>query len=414
MPYRTIVTMDVVVIGAGVSGLAAAQELVAARVHVTILEARDRIGGRILTARGERLPVPAELGAEFVHGRAPEIFDVAQRAALPVCEVSGEHWCASDDGASGPCPDFPWETVSRVMQEHSEPDRPFAAVLPHLPKRLRARAASYVEGFNAALKERISVQSLLKDEEASEAIDNDRAFRLLCGYDRVAEALLPTEATLHLDTAVREIRWEAGRVEAVTANGSFAAARAVVTLPLGVLHANAVRFTPEPVDTLHAASRLDAANAVRVTFQFRRAFWPEFGFLHSGDPAFPTWWSTRPVQAPMIVGWAAGPRFDRYIGAAPEAVAAEALAALRRLVGSNEIPEAFYTHDWQADSWARCAYSYVPAGAMDSRARLARPVAGTLYFAGEAAETEGHSATVHGAIASGRRAARNILEEQDA
>ena len=402
--------MTILIIGAGAAGLAAAHDLCAAGHEVTILEARHRIGGRIHTSRDPRLPLPAELGAEFVHGRSPEIFDIVWRTALPACAVADEHWCV-EEGPPKPCEGHSLDRVFEKMREAAGPDRTFAEFLTEIEPELRPWAASYVEGFNAARKERISLQSLVKDQAAADAIDGDRSFRILPGYDRVPQALLPEAADLHLNTTVREMSWSRGLVEAITARGALRGSRAVITLPLGVLQANDVKFDPEPVDMLHAAHRLATGDAARVTFLFDRPFWPEMGFLHSFDPAFPTWWTTLPVHTAMITCWAAGPRFDRYVGKDGEFVAHEALAAMSRLFRQDRVPQAFFYHDWHADPFARGAYSYVPVGALDAREKMAAPVDDTLYFAGEATETEGHSATVHGAIASGRRAARQILRQ---
>ena len=120
------------------------------------------------------------------------------------------------------------------------------------------------------------------------------------------------------------------------------------------------------------------------------------------------------MRTPILTGWSAGPRADTLLAESEAIVierALEDLASITRVAAPKlrELLEAAYFHDWHADPFSRGAYSYVPAGALRERAVLARPVADTLYFAGEATELNGHSATVHGAIASGQRAAQQIL-----
>lgn len=410
--------MDVLIIGAGVAGLAAARELCAQGHNITILEARDRVGGRILSVHESRLPVPAELGAEFVHGRPPEIWDLIRERALAACDVVGEHKAVRAD-ISEPLEEVPIDPVFESMRRFTEPDRTFEAFLRECPcdEEAKRRAARFVEGFNAARKERISVQSLVQDDDAAAKIDGDRAFRILNGYDSVPKMLLPPEARMELGAAVREVRWRRGSVEAVTERGVFRAERAIITVPLGVLQAGAIRWTPEPRSVLTAACSLATGDVFRITFLFRERFWEDdvdFSFLHSMNPNVPTWWSTLPVRAPMLTGWAAGPYFDRYLDRPAEESAARAQDVLARLLRMDaaEVRRqtvAWYFHDWHADPWSRGAYSYTPAGALPARAAMAAPVEDTLYFAGEATETEGHSGTVHGAIASGRRAARQML-----
>jgi monoamine oxidase len=117
----------------------------------------------------------------------------------------------------------------------------------------------------------------------------------------------------------------------------------------------------------------------------------------------------------VITGWSAGPKADALLGKSKTEVVARAMESLRRIAGggrpSTPLPAvaAAYLHDWSADPLFRGAYSYVPAGKMGARARLAAPVEETVYFAGEAANTRGHSATVHGAIESGVSAAQSAI-----
>lgn len=171
---------------------------------------------------------------------------------------------------------------------------------------------------------------------------------------------------------------------------------------------------------MSAARALRFGHVLRLVLRFREAFWESnrdisaAGFLFSDERLFPTWWTPLPVHAPMLTGWSAGPHADELLGQSRSVVVSEAIATLARVTGRarerlNGLVEAAYAHGWDEDPFALGAYSYVPAGALAARKRLAEPVAETLYFAGEAANLNGHSGTVHGAIASGKRAALQCI-----
>ena len=414
---------DVVVIGAGAAGLAAAHDLAEGGFSVVILEARDRPGGRIFTVRDPVLPLPVELGAEFVHGKPREIWDLIAAAPLAVCDISGGHWCF-DDGYLTRCNDL-FAGVEPIFDRMSEaPDQTFEQFLSgcDCDKSAKPWATAYVEGFNAARKERISVAALAQEAAAADTIDGDRSFRILSGYDRVPRRLLRrSRAEVHLNAPVTEIHWEAGHVSASGPAGAIQARCALVTVPLGVLQAHAIRFSPEPAGVLDAASRLEMGRVFRITLRFRERFWEgrkeleDLSFIHSLESWFPTWWTMMPLRVPVLTAWAAGPWAEPLMGCDGTQLCNRAVDTLARILATDRdkisgLLAGYYTHDWQADPFARGAYSYVPAGALDARAALAEPVGDTLYFAGEAANLSGHGATVHGAIESGRHAARRIME----
>jgi monoamine oxidase len=227
---------------------------------------------------------------------------------------------------------------------------------------------------------------------------------------------------VRLNSIVESIEWSRGtatvRVRSALdgSRETLRAGRVVITVPLGILQAGSIHFDPEPADILDAARSLEFGEVYRVTLRFSRAFWadnPEIsgaGFLFSEEPVFPTWWTTLPFETPVITGWSAGPKAAPLRGRPATEVITAAVATLQRIV---ERPPArlenAWFHDWFADPFSRGAYSYVPAGALAARRKLAEPVEDTLYFAGEATDLEGYGGTVHGAIASGRRAAAQIL-----
>lgn len=184
-----------VVVGAGAAGLAALRELDRAGNRVLCLEARNRIGGRILTIRDPLSPAPIELGAEFVHGRPPEIWEIIRSGRLTAYDCA-DRAVHLEEGKPKSADDA-WESVDRVMSDMQAAasdgeDEPFASFLERSPcsKDAKRLAASYVEGFNAARKEVIGIASLAEDARAADEIGGDRSFRILNGYDFVILQLL--------------------------------------------------------------------------------------------------------------------------------------------------------------------------------------------------------------------------------
>jgi monoamine oxidase len=432
---------DVIVVGAGAAGLAAFAELDRAGCRVLCLDARDRIGGRILTIRDPLAPLPIELGAEFIHGRPSEIWQVVRSAPLAVYDCADSSVRVRDGVVQGE--GDAWESVTRLMKEMREEvgrgrEESFSSFLDRsdYPSATKELSASFVEGFNAARKEIIGIASLAQDEESAERIDSDRSFRLLSGYDSVPLHILRgngnTEPNLRLNTILTKVEWRDRWVNLSTSSaltgdvGRVSATRVIITVPLGVLQAapgtpGAISWDPFPEQILKAASRLAFGQVVRIVLRFTRAFWEDSsdfadaGFFFSNEGVFPTWWTTLAARAPILTGWSAGSHADTLLGRSSAEVVAQALASLARILNTtserigNSL-ECAYLHDWHADPFSRGAYSYVPAGALPDREKLAEPVGDTLYFAGEAIELNGHSATVHGAIASGIRAAKQILQ----
>jgi len=425
---------DVVIVGAGAAGLSALAELDRAGLTVACLEARDRIGGRVHTVHDPLSPIPLELGAEFIHGRSPEIWDIIRSHGLLAYDCAETAIRVKSGKAQNRAGG--WEVIGRVMEDMRKAakkgkDRSFASFLEGSSHAEDAKrlALSYVEGFNAARGERISIRSLAEDAEAADEIDGDRSFRFANGYSSLMRQILSGvkdgAAALRLNRIVERVQWSKGRASvafrsALTGQKStIHAGRVVVTVPIGVLQN--ISFEPQPAEILRVAQRLEFGQVVRVVLRFREAFWEgndEFagaGFLLSNERSFPTWWTPLAVHAPILTGWCAGPHTDGLLGKPQPEIIGSALADLSHITGVREsrlsgLLEAAYFHDWHADPFARGAYSYVPVGAMGAREALAEPVEGALYFAGEATETNGHSATVHGAIVSGKRAARQILQ----
>jgi monoamine oxidase len=437
---------SVIIIGAGVAGLAAAARLGQAGISVVVLEARDRVGGRIFTQRDPVSDCPIELGAEFIHGCPSEIWEQLQ--ASDVQEVDGQNWCVFDQRLS-PCNFF--SQVDSVLDAMDDrvPDESFIAFLerrfpnPSRDTRLeeaKRRAVGYVSGFNAADPNLVGVHWLVAGMRAEEKIQGNRAFRSRNGYADLLDAfrrqIARSNGTIQTNTVAESVIWKAGSAEVRTrganASDTFAARRILVTLPLSVLRISlevgAVRFVPAlPNEKLDSLSKLEVGKVIRMVFRFRDRFWgripasgngretlSDMSFLFSEDECFPTWWTTMPRKEPLITGWAPFRSAETLSGENQREVTRRGLQTLSSLLGPS-VPElesqleGCYFHDWQSDPFSRGAYSYAKVGADGAQQALAAPVENTLFFAGEATDTSGNNGTVHGAIASGYRAAHEII-----
>lgn len=425
------------IIGAGAAGLAAARDLHEAGVRILVLEARDRVGGRVLTLRDPRSPVPIELGAEFLHGRALQVRRIAREAGLTAVEVVGGRLRASS-GRFAPVPHF-WARIDRILSQADPRSRhPLARLFAQRPggRRFaadRALAREFVESFHAAPLDQISERAIATGGNPGESSTAQRMARLLSGYGAVIDHLAePVRTRVRRQHVVRQVDWRRGHVHVhATHRGRpvrVEARAAVITLPVSLLGRGtrgdgALALTPDVPTVRDAAERLALGQVVRVNVLLDRPLAALLSgrasehvmravFLHAPGADVPVWWTSYPLETPLLVGWAGGPAAQALGQRGPrlEATVLRSLAtmlalsprALRRHVIAT------FTHDWSGDPYARGAYSYPRVGGDAAAAQLARPVASTLFFAGEATAADGENATVHGALASGERAARQL------
>jgi monoamine oxidase len=435
---------DAIVIGAGVAGLAAGGVLAAAGRRVAILEARDRIGGRIWTRRlplanGGSLAV--ELGAEFIHGLPQETWSLIHAANLGTYEARGTSlWYSKGRMHPGSEQHQGTEHVLDDMmqwmtRQPSGADMSFAGYLKlaGVEGSTAQAAANYVEGFNAADQNRISVAALVKQQRAEEAVHADRLFRLQGAYADIptylSERFVGAGGQLKLGAPVTTITWRRGEVvlQFEDAGGVYqlSANQALITVPLGVLQAETIEFFPRPSALLRQANRLVMGEAMRLILIFKDKFWSAYSdlsFLYAPSERPSTWWTPMPHEMPMLTAWAGGPKAAsllRLVSADgnAEGLLDQALSTLARvfdlsLADLQNRLESWHLHDWQRDPYSRGAYSYVPVAALDAPGEMRLPVEDTLYFAGEHTDTSGHWGTVHAALASGMAAAHQLLSER--
>ncbi|MBI2297188.1 MAG: FAD-dependent oxidoreductase [Betaproteobacteria bacterium] len=434
---------DALIIGAGAAGLAAGAELARAGRSVLVLEARDRIGGRCWSLHEPGLPVPIELGAEFIHGRPAAMFSLLEKTGVAAVDAPFVRWTVQR-GKLQPRGDDLFAEVRRALRQQGaalkKQDVSFETFLAHGPHGLSEKAQAFArmraQGFEAADPARASARAIAEDWGGEAAADAGH-FRPAGGYGALLASLAGelggNGVELRLRTVVHTVRWKRGSVavEGTALGKPFRATarRAIITLPLGVLQLardapGAVCFTPALKAKQQALEGLASGAVIKVALRFRAAFWEELdearyrdaSFFHSPEAAFPTFWTALPVRAPLLIAWAGGPKATRLSGAGTRDIIRQAVTSLKSVFGKQaDIEarlEAAYVHDWQRDPFARGAYSYVTVGGAAARKALAAPLRDTLFFAGEATDDEGEAGTVAGALQSGTRAARQLINAQ--
>lgn len=428
---------DVIVVGGGVAGLAAARRLAQAGRQVTLLEARARLGGRVYTVLDPTHGHPIEFGAEFVQGQSTDLLQMLHRAHLPLQEVPELHQRGGGPG------------TKQLADVESLENRLLGSILPTVGDVAVAEAirqlartdftsdeiealVAYLEGFHAADLERFGTAALAENE-AAVTRDGPGVVRVEGGYGRLVSALRssldPDLVRVRTETIVTKLRWQTGRVVVEARRPEedmleLAGCQAILAVSLGVLKADkglegAVDLDPLPTGWQEALGVLEMGAARRIDLRFDSAWWMEPNrlatFVHGKDQPFPVWWTAASPAMPFLTGWVGGPRAQVMAGRTHDEVARLALQSAASIFGLTvrtleSRVRAVYTHDWSADSFSRGAYSYGGVGASAARATLRRPVAGTLCLAGEALAGDGVNATVSGALTSGLQAAATLLE----
>jgi len=414
----------IVIVGAGAAGLMAARELARAGKRVTILEARERCGGRIHPLPAAQFGYPADGGAEFVHGEAPVTRALLREAGLLLQEIEGQQW--SFDGAK----------LSRE-DRHDPHEAELHAVLGELKDdltvtdflrrhfagpeydRLRYSIERMVEGYDAADPERASILALR--EEWMDGGHRIQA-RIVGGYGALIEFLAAEcrghGATIRFDCVVSDITEDGGAVVVRCAGGDLHRCdRVILTVPLPLLRDIA----------LPSAARAKAASAddigfgsvIKILLRFAQPWWRErkpdladMTFLLS-DQTIPVWWTRYPDQHPVLTGWFGGPRTAELDGLDQQGLIDAGLASLATIFGlsredvARDLVAATATN-WAHDPFARGAYSWATPRSREAQAILAR-ADGPVLFSGEALYRGRDMGTVEAALASGLATAEMIL-----
>jgi monoamine oxidase len=424
--------VDVCVIGGGAAGLTAAWRVALENRTAMVIEARERLGGRIDTVfpEGHR-DLAVELGAEFIHGRHPSLFDLCRSNNLSLTEINGAIYHDSGDGLQPADEDD--DAIDDLLSspEMARQDEPFSRFLDRssLDAEHRMWAKSFVEGFNAADSTRIGTRALYHQSLAEQEIEGDRSWRLPDGYVGVTKALekrVPIGMPILLGTVTTKVAWQPGSVR-VYALGpdeepvEVHARAVIITVPLGVLlgrdSRSRVTFEPKPA-IFRDLNLILSGTAVRLNLVFSEPVWersaPDCSFLLSHEPNFPTWWPRKAASGYLLTGWNGGPKAAKLPTGSKDEMVRLALIALANLLSATpeELKrqlESAHFHDWHADPFSCGAYSYVTAGGFEFSQRIASGIDKTLWLAGEAIASDGNWGTVHGAIASGERAAEELL-----
>jgi monoamine oxidase len=419
---------QVLVIGAGIAGLAAARTLYDQGHTVTVLEARDRMGGRVWTDRTWP-DLPVDLGASWIHGvRGNPITGLAKEASVVTAATDYDNNLIYDAQGS-PLPaaaaeDRLWSQLEALMQrvadlqDETDTDISLQAAIDQTLAQvdmdqadlqaLRTLIITTIEHEYGADAAQLSLWNYDHEEDlpGGDVIFPD-------GYDAIA-AFLARGLDVRLSHRVQRIDYDADTVQVQTDQGTFSADQVVVTLPLGVLQKGNVTFTP-PLPALKQAAiaALGMGLLDKLYLRFPAIFWPtEPEILNViGDGEWAEWLNVAHYTGkPVLLGFNAS-RIARQMESRTDAeIVASAMQVLRTVYGPQiPDPESFRLTRWAQDPFAWGSYSYLPPNAtpemMDD---LAAPVADRLFFAGEATYRE-HPSTVHGAYLSGLRAAEAIL-----
>ena len=415
------------IIGAGAAGLLAARKLSQAGYAITVLEANNRLGGRIHTIQPPGFLRPVEEGAEFIHGKLPITMELMKEAGIKYQRVEGSmvrvkngEWSTQEEFTIG------WDELMKRMKELQE-DMPLAGFLQKYfsgekYEPLRKSVQRFAEGFDGADPNTASVFGI-REEWMHE---QDEQYRIPGGYQQLVHFLekqcRANGCAIHTSCTVKKIRWQPNGVQVVTADGEvFTANKVIVTVSLGVLQGDdpgaAISFEPAINNYRQAIQGIGYGAVTKVQLQFREAFWllrkKEIGFLLS-EEAIPTWWTLYPDTYPLLTGWVGGPKTDKLKALNDEAILQLAIESLSAIFSMTQeqlrsLLTAWHVAQWKLNPYSLGAYSFNMLPTTNARQLLQKPVENTIYFAGEGYYDGVNGGTVEAAFVSAMEVA-NFLK----
>lgn len=428
--------MDVIIIGAGAAGLMAAKQLSEAGFKVCVLEARDRVGGRIHTFISQDYRYFFEGGAEFIHGNLHVTLQLLEEAKLQKQELEGNVWQIKNGEWKQESDFFNHaDLVITRLKELKEDVSMQTFLEQHFSadkyENLKKALVSYVEGYYSGEVSKISAMSFLEEWMS----EDDQQYRPVKGYGQLMNYLLEScekaGATFELSTVVKEIKWSKKQAEVIDETGrTFIAAKVIVTVPLGVLTAaenskGFIKFSPAIHDKIAHAKQMGYGAVIKILLHFKKAFWQseeverqckvDTKNLHMiiSETPVPTWWTQHPNYSTLLTGWLSGPDAAKMIEDEDEVVISLALQSLGIIFHLpvdilKENLQWSKVFNWTKDPFTLGSYSYSTLYTSKARKVLAEPVENTLFFAGEALYDGPEMGTVEAALTSGKEVAEKV------
>jgi monoamine oxidase len=434
----TMEDTDILIIGAGAAGLMAARALAKAGKKVTVLEARDRIGGRIHTLENASGQQPLELGAEFIHGDLPLTKSLLDEAGIAYLRADASMW-RYEDGEFKENETFVehWDDFLNELDDLEQDMSINCFLLREFKgekyRRLRESVRQYVSGYDNADPKKASAFSLRREWQAE---DMGAQYRIAGGYGKLtgflADEIVANHGRLYLNSAVKKIFWQKNQVKVITSIGcTHIAKQLIIALPLGVLQVNAgdsgsISFNPEIVGHAKAINALGFGAVIKILMEFDEAFWTgrqteelagkslsNMGYLFSNEE-IPTWWTQAPQHTNILTGWIGGPEAAEKTNDSNAEILRQSLQSLANIFNRDEEQLKqkllnYHIVNWTADEFARGSYAYDTVGAGEARLVLNEPVENTIFFAGEYLYHGTAMGTVEAALESGLRAAERAM-----
>lgn len=423
---------DVIIIGAGACGLKVASDLHSKGIKPLILEARNRVGGRILESK---IDPHVELGAEFIHGEARLTKRILQKKQSSFYSLNYSYLQITH-GKVQKSPHF-WERITKVLSQIKlgEKDVPFQQFLENargIEENDKKLAASFIQGFNAADLKKVSSHSLKENIDQVSDPSTRALARPTNGYGALVETLKKRIVqSIQLQMVVQKIDWKPG--EAILSGINLAikepfqlkAKKVVVTVPLGVLKASEensfgkIEFTPVPNGLSEILDRYEMGHVVRLVFEMNSRFLDEYPhfentLIAAPDHQFTAWWCTRTNEGKIFVtAWAGGEKAIKMGKKLPGEHQQQAVLEFAQLCKTtlNKMRSrilSIHEHDWNHDPFSLGAYTYPTFSNSKTPPTLQTVWSDTLYFAGELFDPI-HNGTVEGALNSGKQTARKMI-----